>query len=141
MRTGYGKREVLTPLSPPLLCGLKTIVVIRFNPAFRSCSAKLFCDVYIAIVCIVNIRANIYSHLKNKFIFGPGKWRITTINLYMQVKSDLSITHSLMYTAKYKFSGENLPMHTYGASRGIYVIVTLILSIIVHNKAAYCKLI
>ena len=29
------------------LCGLKTIIVIRFNPAFTSCSAKFFCDKYI----------------------------------------------------------------------------------------------
>ena len=39
----------------------------------------------------------------------------------MQETSDLSIAHavahSLMYTAKYKLPGENLP--PYGASRGI----------------------
>ena len=38
----------------------------------------------------------------------------------MQETSDLSIApvaHSLMYTAKYKLSGENLP--PYGPSRGI----------------------
>ena len=53
-----------------VLCGLKTIILL-----FRACSVKLFCDEYIGIMCTISIRANIYSHLKNKFIFVPGKWR------------------------------------------------------------------
>ena len=53
-----------------VLCGLKTIIFL-----FRACSVKLFCDKYIGIMCTISIRANIHSHVKNKFIFVPGKWR------------------------------------------------------------------
>ena len=53
-----------------VLFGLKTIILL-----FRACSVKLFCDKYIDIMCTISIRANIYSHVKNKFIFMPGKWR------------------------------------------------------------------
>ena len=47
-----------------VLCGLKTIILL-----FRACSVKF------SIMCTISIRANIYSYVKNKLIFVPGKWR------------------------------------------------------------------
>ena len=68
-----------------VLCGLKTIIFL-----FRACFVKLFCDKYIlGIMRTISIRANIYSHVKNKFIFVPGKWR------YVHA-SDLSIAQWLI---------------------------------------------
>ena len=69
-------------------------------------------------MCTISIRANIYSHVKNKFIFVPGKWRRVHAGNNSGDLSISSVAHSLMYmTAKYKLCGENLP--PYGASRGI----------------------
>ena len=31
-------------------------------------------------MCTISIGANIYSHVKNKFIFVPGKWRLNYDN-------------------------------------------------------------
>ena len=69
-----------------VLCGLKTIILL-----FRACFVKLFCNKYITIMCTISIRANIYSHVKNEFIFVPGK-------MYMQETSDLSIAQWLIHS-------------------------------------------
>ena len=73
--------------------------------------------IYICI-CVQLASGQIFIHMLKIYSFSCQE----SGDMYMQETSDLSISsvaHSLMYTAKYKLSGENLP--PYGASRGINI--------------------
>ena len=98
---------------------------------FRACFVKLFCDKYIRIMCTVSIMANIYSHVKNNLLSCQESG-----DVYTQETSDLSIAQWLIlsYTQpNINCLGKICP-HIGPLEALICVIVTLNLSIIIHNK-------
>ena len=84
-------------------------------------------------MCTISIRANIYSYVKNKLIFVPGKWR----RVHAGNKSgDLSIAQWLILSCtqpNINCVGKICP-HMGPLEALICVIITLNLSIIIHTK-------
>ena len=111
-----------------VLCGLKTIILL-----FRACSVK-FSDKYSQTYNVYNrIRANIYSYVKNKLIFVPGKWRCVHAG---NKSGDLSIAQWLILSCtqpNINCVGKICP-HMGPLEALICVIITLNLSIIIHTK-------
>ena len=111
-----------------VLCGLKRVILL-----FRACSVKLFRDKYIRIMCTISIGANLYSHVKKINSFSCQE---SGDDVYMQETSDLSIAQWLILSCTqpninclWKSCPQMGPLEAL-----ICVIITLNLSIIIHNK-------